>query len=67
MLIQKKNKPIGAGFGSNNMNSGFPNFPFDNLFFANNSEEGQNVNGQQSPEKSKQSRITVLLINLVVI
>ncbi len=51
----KEKKAIGAGFGSNNMN-GFPVFPFENLFFTNNSGAGQTGNGQQSPEAAKQSR-----------
>lgn len=56
---EKEKKAMGAGMGSNmnaNMN-GFPNFPFEDIFFTNNPSEGQNGNEQHtSPNRRKASQ-----------
>ncbi len=43
----KERQTLNAGFGPN-LNS-FSNFPFENLFFAKGSSQGQDINGQQTP------------------
>ncbi|HEY2420315.1 MAG TPA: ATP-dependent Clp protease ATP-binding subunit [Neobacillus sp.] len=47
----KEKNSIAAGFGPN-MNA-FPSFPFDQLFFSNNSEDSQTVNGQASQQNGR--------------